>query len=711
MQVVLSRMFEDKYITAEELKQAYIDGLNLTFKTSSFSIKAPHFVFWVKELLEENYEAYGMKGKEDLLTKGLIIKTSLDYEIQKQAEKALTDNVRTLYANNATNSAMIYLDTNKGDILAYVGSLDYFNEEIQGQNDMVRKPRQSGSSIKPLIYSLGFQKLPLTIDTPIYDLPFQVGPDRPNNADDRFEGLLPLKYALGHSRNIPAVKMYLAIGGEDAVKPYLQSLGLSSITNDIFYGYPLALGAGEVTMLELAEAYSHLTTQTPATINPILEIRDANGTIIYQKETEEKAELIPEGVKYLMRRILSDPANRLAGRVSKFNVSGLTYALKTGTSNVKTDKGNRPRDGRLAAYTPDNLVLMRAGNANATPMNANAFGGTIHADPIKQFMQALLSNNYISNTQMTNVDTQGISISRITGNLPAEGTPSSLIVSSIGYLAPKKVDDPVTEIEYDAECLGMTSPLTPSEQIRQGYLFQSVSSFMPGQEDAQDIQNYLTASARGINDDTGSRVSLSSLRILFEAPKDYCANREPALSEDTSITFLNPQDDRRISEKSELMVSVKSDGNLKTLSAQIDDVQVRSKTYTTNTRENIASTILDLSQFSVGTHTITVQATNTKGGMNRASINVVLQTTDKTPPYLMREQSKVTQKGDKREATLIFNDELSAITSGAIMAGESTILSCQGRMASFTTSEPVVDIFLKDAYENELRQTLDLSAF
>ena len=140
----------------------------------------------------------------------MIVRTTLDYEVQLKAEQAFKDNVRVLYENGANNSSMLYLDTDNGDVLAYVGSIDYFNEEIQGQNDMVRNPRQSGSSIKPLIYSLGFERLPLTLDTPIYDIPFQVGPDKPSNADGRFEGLLPLKRALGHSRNIPAVKMYLA---------------------------------------------------------------------------------------------------------------------------------------------------------------------------------------------------------------------------------------------------------------------------------------------------------------------------------------------------------------------------------------------------------------------------------------------------------------------------------------------------------------------
>ena len=156
------------------------------------------------------------------------MKTSLDYEIQKLAEVALSNNKAAFFENGATNGSMLYLDSHNGDVLAYVGSLDYFNKDIQGQNDMVRSPRQSGSSIKPLIYAL-------TIDTPIYDIFFKAGKDTPNNADGKFDGMLPLKKALGFSRNIPAVKMFFAVGGEAVVKPYLQSLGLSGIKNTIEY--------------------------------------------------------------------------------------------------------------------------------------------------------------------------------------------------------------------------------------------------------------------------------------------------------------------------------------------------------------------------------------------------------------------------------------------------------------------------------------------
>lgn len=152
------------------------------------------------------------------------MKTTLDAKIQQVAEESILANNAVLQDNGANNSSMIYVDTKNGDVLAYVGSIDYFNTTIQGQNDMVRRPRQTGSSIKPLIYALALEKLPLTIDTPIYDIPFKIGADQPNDADDRFEGLLPLKKALGHSRNIPAAKVFTALGGEVVAKPFLKSL-------------------------------------------------------------------------------------------------------------------------------------------------------------------------------------------------------------------------------------------------------------------------------------------------------------------------------------------------------------------------------------------------------------------------------------------------------------------------------------------------------
>jgi len=648
--VVLSRMFEDGYITEDEYKKAEIESLDVEFKSASFSIKAPHFVFWIRELLEEKY------GEDAVLEWGLIVKTSLDYNIQQMAEEAFKNNVRTLYENGANNSSMLYVNTDNWDVLAYVGSLDYFNDEIQWQIDMVRSRRQSGSSIKPLIYALWFMRLPITIDTPIYDIEYQVWPDRPNNADNKFEWLLPLRTALWHSRNIPAIKMFIAEWGEWVVKPFLQSLGLP-LDDNMNYGYPLAIWAAEITLLEFANAYRYLTTETPAKINPILEITSADGSVLYEKEVEETEDIIPAWVRYLIWKILSDPNNRLAGWVNKFNVSGLTYALKTWTSNMKTEKWNRPRDGLVAAYTPDNLILMWAGNADATPMNSNAYGWTIHAQPLKEFLWWLVNGWYITNSDMTNVETASVSISKITWRVPWESTPGELIVSTMWYVnnLPTTADGNVDYYEFDAACLGLVSPLTPINEVKQWYYFEALDSFMPNNDDLEKIKERRTEKAKI---PLGWEWAID-LNIITEIPGWYCEDREPTMSDAISISIIDPETDQRISAKPSIMYSIKSDSFLKNMSILVDGKIVFSKNYKRQT-EDLTTSDIDLSEFEPWTHTISVQAMDANWNMNSVSITDVLEADDKEPPYLVKDQSKKQDAWNwEYKITLVFDDTLS----------------------------------------------------
>jgi len=697
--VVLSRMFEDGYITEDEFKEAEIEALTFEFKSSAFSIKAPHFVFWIRELLEEQY------GEDAVMQWWLVVKTTLDYNIQQMAEQGFQNNGRTLYENGANNSSMIYVNTDNGDVLAYVGSLDYFNNEIQWQIDMVRSPRQSGSSIKPLIYALGFMKLPITIDTPIYDIEYQVWPDKPNNSDNSFEGMIPLKAALGHSRNIPAIKMFVAVGGEAVVKPFLKSLWLP-LDDNMTYGYPLSIWAAEVSLLEFAGAYSYLTTETPAEINPILEITSADGSVLYKKEVVEKEDLIPAWVKYLLWKILSDPNNRLAGWVNKFNVSGLTYALKTGTSNMKTAKWNRPRDWLVAAYTPDNLILMWAGNADASPMNSNAYWGTIQAQPLKDFLGWLVNGGYLTNREMTNVETASLNISKITWKLPAENAPSELIVSTMWYAwhIPTAADSNVTEFEYDASCMGVASPLTPFGETKHGY-YMNLTSFMPGNEDLESIKEWWNEKSKIPEWEEWSM----SINILTTIPEWYCEARQPEVSDAISVKIIDPETDQKISAKPSIMYSVKSDALLKSLNITVDGTLVFSKSYVGNKTEDLATSDIDLSNFSNGAHTITVQAVDAKWQINMDSIIDVLQLEDIQAPYLVKEQSKKQANSDwSYQITLIFDDELSGIPGWNVTVDGKTT-TFEWRLANFTTKSESFEIEVKDNYGNTLTQTINLS--
>jgi len=540
---VLNRMYEDGYIDQDQLKRAFVDGLTLQLHSPKIEIKAPHFVFWIKELLLTDPRFQDLHLTEEMLNEwGIKITTTLDRDIQQVAEKSITDNMQILHDRWWNNRSLLHVDTTNGDVLAYVGSADYTNTTIQGQNDMVRSARQPGSSIKPLIYVYALQKLPLTLDTPIYDIPLTVGSFTPNNADGKFEWLLPLRFALAHSRNIPAVKAYFAAGKEPELKPFLQSLGLKSLRNNNSYWYSLALWAGEVPMLEMAQAYSFLSKKWEAFgINPILEIRGSDGQILYKKEPQKVTSWLKWWPAYLIRKILSDPGNMPGGWIKYYAISGFKYAVKSWTSNkVITIDGREksvPRDGWLATYTPSRVTLYRAGNADDKPMNTNALWLLLNSEVNKSFYSQMLSRWFIQNEDMTPVDVGSVSISKVTGKLSNEHTPPEFVVKTYAYNTSLWSDtaDSYKELGVDMSCGGKLSPLTPSEQRAKAYVFtpMSIASI-----DLQDINDWYTENLQKMIASGWSVVydeGMSSL-LLTSEPDKYCPGRELTLSDDITIT-------------------------------------------------------------------------------------------------------------------------------------------------------------------------------
>lgn len=216
---VLGRMFEDLKITPVEYQSAFINGLDFQFRKYQENIKYPHFVFYIKDYLENKY------GKDFEAQGGLRIYTTIDPILQNKAEELVKKQVAiNIPKYGAKSAALVSMDNKTGQIIAMVGGVDYFNGEEDGNVNIITSKRQPGSSFKPIVYTLAISKNPISPDTPVFDLKTKFGDWEPNNYDKKFLGKMSVKKALGYSRNIPAVKMLYLAGGEASVIEFAESL-------------------------------------------------------------------------------------------------------------------------------------------------------------------------------------------------------------------------------------------------------------------------------------------------------------------------------------------------------------------------------------------------------------------------------------------------------------------------------------------------------
>lgn len=439
---VLKRMYENGFINKEQELEA--QNQQITFSKNRTPIYAPHFVFYVRDLLEEKY------GKEMVQEGGLNVITSLDYKIQTLAEQVVKDEVEKLKSLNVTNAAVVVLNPKTGEVLAMVGSKDYFDIEHDGQVNVALSPRQPGSSIKVINYAYALENglTPATIipDTPIT---FKVeGQDdyTPKNYDDEFRGNITLRSALAESRNIPAVKILNSYGIEKMIELGTK-MGITTWTNPKNYGLSLTLGGGEVELIDLAQVYATLADYGKRPdINPILSVTNHVGKtmeefgcknsdkLIKVKSLESATEsaltyleqdlgctnnsvLTPE-VAYQITDILKDNIARSPsfGTNSLLNISGHPeVAVKTGTSNDL-------RDNLAVGYTRDYLVAVWIGNNDNSPMDRIASGVTGATPIFNKIMTALLSDKPSTNWPVPERLIQ-LPICVYTGTLACPGCP------------------------------------------------------------------------------------------------------------------------------------------------------------------------------------------------------------------------------------------------------------------------------------------------
>ncbi len=380
---VLERMVEDGYITKKEKER--VEKENLNFRKSDIPIKAPHFVMYVKELLVGRYGARAVeKG-------GLRVTTSLDYNLQTKIEKIVRDNIDNLKNLNVGNGAALITNPKTGEILAMVGSRDYFDIEKDGNVNVVLSLRQPGSTIKVVNYALALQKgytaASVLEDTPIsYQIPGQK-PYVPINYDGKYHGKVPLRIALASSYNIPAVKVLASLGVKNMIEQG-KRMGITSWSDESRYGLSLTLGGGDVTMLDMAKVYGTLASSgNKVDLLPITKVTNYKGNVLEENNSGDTSPTIPTSVAFILSDILSDNNARTPafGPNSTLNIPGKTVAVKTGTSNDK-------RDNWTIGFTPSYLAAVWVGNNDNSPMNPILTSGITGAAPIWHYiMLSLLS--------------------------------------------------------------------------------------------------------------------------------------------------------------------------------------------------------------------------------------------------------------------------------------------------------------------------------
>lgn len=378
---VLDSMVGTGAITKEEAEKAKSEQLVFHKSISKESILAPHFVFYIREQLAEQL------GEQALVQGGLTVVTTLDYDKQKVAEQAITDTYETIKKYGGSNAALVSVDAKNGQILAMVGSADYFNDDIDGQVNVALSPRQPGSSIKPMVYATAFER-GYTPETVIYDVvttfPVDPEPYTPKNYNLKEYGPVTFRKALAGSLNIPAVKaLYLA--GIENVKAQLEKAGYSTINQKTQCGLSLVLGGCEVELLDHVGAFTAFARDGERAVPAgILSVTDKGGKILMEFKEKKFTVFQSESARQL-NSILSDDAARsyIFGTGSSLTLRGRPVAAKTGTTQ-------KNRDNWTLGYTPSFVTGVWVGNSNGTSMNANATGTATASVIWNQYMSKTL---------------------------------------------------------------------------------------------------------------------------------------------------------------------------------------------------------------------------------------------------------------------------------------------------------------------------------
>ncbi len=452
---ILTAMKSQKMITDADFIKASREPL--LYKKISNPILAPHFVLYVKDLLVKKY------GSKTVEQGGLSVKTSLDLTLQNFAQDAIATEVASLKNYRVGNAAALITRPGTGEILAMVGSKDYFDTTSDGNVNVTLAHRQPGSSIKPINYAVGLIK-GYTAATPFIDqatcYPNLTGPAYcPKNYDGKYHGVMQMRYALGNSINTSAVQM-LKLNTIESMIATASAMGITSYNQDpTRYGLSLTLGGGEVTMLEMVTAYGVFANNGyRMDLHPILRVSDSRGRVLEQYTPPTSPifgeKVLPSGVAFIISDILSDNG----ARTLEFGPSSQLRIGKNIPVPVKTGTTNDLRDNWTIGYTPDFVVAVWVGNNDNTPMS-NIASGVTGAAPIWNMLTThLLGDNPVSKLSKPE-NVIGKTVCATSGLIPPQqGSCPTRFEYFIKGTEPRKVDPGLQKVFIDKTTQDLAKP-------------------------------------------------------------------------------------------------------------------------------------------------------------------------------------------------------------------------------------------------------------
>ncbi|HEM61315.1 MAG TPA: PBP1A family penicillin-binding protein, partial [Chloroflexi bacterium] len=432
--LVLDAMYREGYITYEEIVAAKLEELH--YAPVRYDIEAPHFVMYVRQLLEERY------GSDLLYQGGLKVYTTIDLDLQHTAEEIAGNHIAELQAEdrNASNAAVVSLKPATGEILAMVGSIDYFERDIDGQVNVALADRQPGSSFKMFTYTealrQGYTPATMVMDVrTTFPDPDYSNPYTPENYDRKFNGPLRLRQALARSINVAAVKVMSWVGVRNVID-LAHQMGISTLNRD-YYGLSLTLGGGEVKLLDMTYAFSVLANGGYMAGQPIAEdklrpghreldpvailrVEDANGDVLEEYRSPELRQILDPQVSYVITHMLSDNV----ARTPAFGSRSMLYLGPERPVAAKTGTTTDFRDSWTIGFTPQICTGVWVGNSNNEEMEH--VQGSVGAAPIwHEVMLAALEGEPV----MPFVEPPGLEwavVDATSGLLPTQYSPSTI---------------------------------------------------------------------------------------------------------------------------------------------------------------------------------------------------------------------------------------------------------------------------------------------